>query len=158
MKFLAQMELRKHLSLKSNYFRIVIGLLLLCVVVGIYGYYFPKKYLFECIGDEDTILLDKKTRKPNGKIQTTERVNIVSVYEYFFGLGYKLDSYDLNQCKQDRSNISCHNEQANRFSNATFNLDESTYSYSKKRPSFESTGNSMGYSFQCYPIKNALEK
>jgi hypothetical protein len=157
------MELRKHLSLKSNYFRIVLVVLLIGVVVGIYGYYFPKKYLFECKGTSYLRMAYKVTDDTItfGQLQKTE---VIKLFEYWNGLTYTLNYYTIRQCKTNLINsISCEQKADPKldesYSHAElFNLDESTYSSEWIDYKDNKKWETSNVGFKCNPIKNALGK
>jgi hypothetical protein len=157
------MELRKHLSLKSNYFRIVIGLLLLCVVVGIYGYYFPKKYLFECRGLQFFNSNDQGAEAKANDTRFWNKSETVKVFQYWYGLRHTLDNHSLTECGVTSDNSIVCNKVIRKNNNelvnySIFDLDESSFSYHKEILVSGVINRYEGNNFKCDPIRSALAR
>jgi hypothetical protein len=141
----------------------VLVVLLIGVVAGIYGYYFPKKYLFECKGTSYFRMAYKVTgdTKTSGQLQKTE---VIKLFEYWNGLSYTLEHYTIRQCKTDSTNtILCEQRTDPKldegYSHAElFNLDKSIYSSNLLDYKDNTMWTTLNNNFKCNPIKNALGK
>jgi hypothetical protein len=140
------------IKIRSPFFWSPLLVLAVALITVTYSYYYPKKLLFICAGDE------ARTNSTKKKETYNYSENFLRVYEYAWGLDYSLDNFPLKECvmTMEKSNVVCSTGKIGTppYAYAVFQLDEGTYFYN--RSSFGTTYS--GLNFKCKKTLRAIDQ
>ena len=138
----------------------IILLSLSTTLVVAWRHYFPEKYLFRCVGNEDITTIVAETSKESRSTRYgTEK--FLKVYAYLWGTEYSLDEFSIEDCGRVMDSIVvCGSGKSNTpsYRYSEFDLDKGTHTYQWTWTGNKEETTYRGSYLKCEKTLPAIEK
>ena len=86
--------------------KLIVGIILIILLIALYGYLFPKEFIFSCSGYvEETKWTNEKKSTLINRESRDEFERIVKVNKYFQGYFFTINNYSIFQCSKITQDI-----------------------------------------------------